>query len=149
MSNFNAKTQDERLLMIRLLQAMEHVLENKNSSNYLMKNAFVQNWLKDRINEANQKWSLENTSTQNTKIFSFVSNDNDKDYRTFQCGGKRAEINFVEARSLKKASIKDLSSDYLQESDIKLTTLLLPEVDLGLDEEDFLSILSYEGYQLK
>ena len=149
MSNFNAKTKDERLLMIRLLQAMEHVLENKNSSKYLMYNAYVQNWLKDRINEANQKWNLENTSIQNTKIFSFVSNDNDKDYRTFQCGGKRAEINFVEGRSLKKASIKDLSSDYLQESDIKITTLLLPEVDLGLDEEDFLSVLSYEGYQLK
>ena len=149
MSNFNAKTKDERLLMIRLLQAMEHVLENKNSSRYLMKNAYVQSWLKDRINEANQKWSLENTSIQNTKIFSFVSNDFDKDYRTFQCGGKRAEINFVEARSLKKALFKDLSSGYLQEPGIKLTTLLLPEVDLGLDEEDFISILSYEGYQLK
>ena len=149
MSNFNAKTKDERLLMIRLLQAMEHVLENKNSSRYLMYNAYVQNWLKDRINEANQKWSLENTPIQKTKIFSFVSNDNDKDYRTFQCGGKRAEINFVEARSLKKALFKDLSSGYLQEPGIKLTTLLLPEVDLGLDEEDFISILSYEGYQLK
>ena len=149
MSNFNAKTKDERLLMIRLLQAMEHVLENKKSSRYLMKNAYVQSWLKDRINEANQKWSLENTSIQNTKIFSFVSNDIDKDYRTFQCGGKRAGINFLEARSLKKALFKDLSSGYLQESDVKLTTLLLPEVDLGLDEEDFISILSYEGYQLK
>ena len=149
MSNFNAKTKDERLLMIRLLQAMEHVLENKNSSRYLMYNAYVQNWLKDRINEANQKWSLENTSIQNTKIFSFVSNDNDKDYRTFQCGGKRAEINFAEARSLNKALFKDLSSGYLQEPGIKLTTLLLPEVDLRLDEEDFISILSYEGYQLK
>ena len=135
--------------MTRLLQAMEHLLENKNSSRYLMKNAYVQKWLKDRITEANQKWSLENTSIQNTKIFSFVSNDNDKDYRTFQCGGKRAGIDFKKVRSLDQVLFVALPSGFLENQDIRLTTLLLPEVDLGLDEENFLSILSYEGYQLK
>ena len=32
---------------------------------------------------------------------------------------------------------------------IKLNKLLLPDLNLGLDDEDFQSILSYEGYQLK
>ena len=38
---------------------------------------------------------------------------------------------------------------WIGQNDVGLTTLLLPEVDLGLDENDFLSIMSYEGFQLK
>ena len=77
MNNFNAKTRDEKLLMIRLLQAMEHILENKNSSRHLKDNTYVQNWLSERIAEVNPKWNLNNGSIPNTKIYSFVSNDND------------------------------------------------------------------------
>ena len=149
MNNFNAKTRDEKLLMIRLLQAMEHILENKNSSRHLKDNTYVQNWLGERIAEVNPKWNLNNGSIPNTKIYSFVSNDNDKNYKTFQCGGKRAGIDFVKVRYVDKQLHDALPSGFTDNSEIKLTTLLLPEVDLGIDEDDFMSILSYEGYQLK
>ena len=149
MNNFNAKTWDEKLLMIRLLQAMEHILENKNSSRHLKDNAYVQNWLSERIAEVNPKWNLNNGSIPNTKIYSFVSNDSDKNYKTFQCGGKRAGIDFVKVRYVDKQLHDALPSGFTDNSEIKLTTLLLPEVDLGIDEADFMSILSYEGYQLK
>lgn len=149
MSNFNAKTSDEKLLMVRLLQAMEHILENKSSSRHLKENTYVQNWLSDRISEAKSKWNLNNDSIPNTKIYSFASNDNDKNYKTFQCGGKRAGIDFVKVRSVDRQLLEALPSGFTENSEIKLTTLLLPEVDLGIDEDDFMSILSYEGYQLK
>ena len=42
-----------------------------------------------------------------------------------------------------------LNSGYLGDDNIKLNKLLLPDLNLGLDDEDFQSILSYEGYQLK
>ena len=149
MNNFNAKTRDEKLLMIRLLQAMEHILENKNSSRNLKNNTYVQNWLGERIAEVDPKWNLNNGSIPNTKIYSFISNDNDKDYKTFQCGVKRAGIDFVRVRYVDKQLHDALTSGFTDNSELKLTTLLLPEVDLGIDEDDFMSILSYEGYQLK
>ena len=149
MNNFNAKTRDEKLLMIRLLQAMEHILENKNSSRNLKDNTYVQNWLGERIAEVDPKWNLNNGSIPNTKIYSFIPNDNDKNYKTFQCGGKRAGIDFVKVRYVDKQLHDALPSGFTDNSEFKLTTLLLPEVDLGIDEDDFMSILSYEGYQLK
>ena len=78
-----------------------------------------------------------------------ASNDNDKNYKTFQCGGKRAGIDFVKVRYVDKQLHDALPSGFKDNSEFKLTTLLLPEVDLGIDEDDFMSILSYEGYQLK
>ena len=149
MDNFNAKTRDEKLLMTRLLQAMEHILENKNSSRHLKDNNYVQNWLRDRISESKSKWNLNNGLIPNTKIYSFVSNDNDKNYKTFQCGVKRAVIDFVKVRYVDKKLHDALTSGFTKNSEVKLTTLLLPEVDLGIDEDEFMSILSYEGYQLK
>ena len=149
MQNFNAKSRDEKLLMIRLLQALQHIIENENSSMLLIKNPYAQNWLKERIKQIPIIWNLEDPSIPNTKIFSYISNDNDKNFKTFQCGGKRAEIDFVEVRSVDEMILKSIPSSYNENQNIKLTTLLLPEVDLGLDDEDFLYILSYEGYQLK
>ena len=67
----------------------------------------------------------------------------------FRCGPKRAGIDFEGNRSIDKDISVSLSSDLIGQSDVGLTTLLLPEVDLGLDENDFLSIMSYEGFQLK
>ena len=84
-----------------------------------------------------------------SSLYSFVSNDNDKNYKTFQCGGKRAGIDFVKVRYVDKQLHDALPSGFTDNSEFKLTTLLLPEVDLGIDEDDFMSILSYEGYQLK
>jgi hypothetical protein len=42
-----------------------------------------------------------------------------------------------------------LSSKFLEDKNFSLNKLLLPDLDLGLNDEDFQSILSYEGYQLK
>ena len=42
-----------------------------------------------------------------------------------------------------------LNSAFLGDESIQLNKLLLPDLNLGLEDKDFQSILSYEGYQLK
>jgi len=148
--NFNAKSRDEKLLMIRLLQAMQHLLENKRASPQLMKNSYAQNWLKDRIDETLTKnWNLKNSSIPNTKIFSYTATDGGRKHRKFQCGSKRAGIDFKKIRSMNKKISISLPSDFLVIQDINLDSLLLPDINLSLDDKDFLSIISFEGYQLK
>ena len=63
--------------------------------------------------------------------------------------GKAYEIEFEGNRFIDEDISVSLSSELIDQNNVGLTTLLLPEVDLGLDENDFLSIMSYEGFQLK
>ena len=91
----------------------------------------------------------ENGIIPNTKIFSYTSADKSEKYRMFRCGPKRAGIDFEGNRSIDEDISVSISSELIDQSDVGLTTLLLPEIDLGLDENDFLSIMSYEGFQLK
>ena len=41
--------------MIRLLQAMEHLLDNETFSPFLDNNLYVKEWLKERISETKEK----------------------------------------------------------------------------------------------
>tara|TARA_Y100001968_G_C19441586_1_gene762854 strand:- start:794 stop:3619 length:2826 start_codon:yes stop_codon:yes gene_type:complete len=149
MRKFNAKSRDEKLLMIRLLQSMQHLLDNKKASPQLMKNLYAQEWLQGRINEANRlNWNLSNGSIPNTKVYSFTSVDKSEKFKMFRCGPQRAGIGFEGNRSVDK-DISVFYSESINESDFALTTLLLPEVNLSLEDKDFLSIMSFEGYQLK
>ena len=66
-----------------------------------------------------------------------------------RCGAKRAGIDFKKIRSSNEKIYISLPSEYLDKDDINLESLLLPDIDLVLDDKDFLSIISYEGYQLK
>ena len=149
-NNFNAKSRDEKLLMIRLLQAMQHLLDNKRASPQLMRNSFAQNWLKDRIDETLTKnWNLKDSSFPNTKIFSYTAIDGRRKFRLFQCGTKRAGIDLKKIKLIDKNIFVSLPSKFLEFEDINLNSLLLPSINLGLDDKDFLSIISFEGYQLK
>ena len=103
-----------------------------------------------RIKETNTKqWNLKDNSIPNTKIFSYTSKVKNSKYRNFQCGAKKAGIDFKKIRSINEKISISLPSEFLDKNDINLESLLLPDISLGLDEKDFLSIISYEGYQLK
>ena len=147
--NFNAKSKSERLLLIRLLQTMEHLIDNETFSPYLDSNVYVKEWLKARISETKiKKWNLED-NIQNTKVYSLLYPAYDTQYKKFDCGQKRAGIDFAAVRSVGDNFRLLLSSKFLEDKNLSLNKLLLPDLDLGLDDEDFQSILSYEGYQLK
>ena len=148
--NFNAKSRDEQMLMIRLLEATEHLLDNEKFSPFLDNNPYVKKWLKDRISETKvNKWSLSDSTKPNTKVFSLLYPKQNSNYKKFDCGPKRAGINFAFIRSIKKDFKNLLNSEFLGDESIQLNKLLLPDLNLGLEDEDFQSILSYEGYQLK
>ena len=148
--NFNAKSRDEQMLMIRLLEATEHLLDNEKFSPYLDNNPYVKKWLKDRISETKvNKWSLSDNTKPNTKVFSLLYPKQNSNYKKFDCGPKRAGIKFAFIRSIKKDFKNLLNSAFLVDDSIQLNKLLLPDLNLGLEDEDFQSILSYEGYQLK
>ena len=147
--NFNAKSKSERLLLIRLLQTMEHLIDNETFSPYLDSNVYVKEWLKERISETKiKKWNLED-NIQNTKVYSLLYPAYDTQYKKFDCGPKRAGIDFAAVRSVGDNFRLLLSSKFLEDKNFSLNKLLLPDLDLGLNDEDFQSILSYEGYQLK
>ena len=147
--NFNAKSKSERLLLIRLLQTMEHLIDNETFSPYLDSNVYVKEWLKARISETKiKKWNLED-NIQNTKVYSLLYPAYDTQYKKFDCGPKRAGIDFAAVRSVDDNFRLLLSSKFLEDKNFSLNKLLLPDLDLGLNDEDFQSILSYEGYQLK
>ena len=147
--NFNAKSKSERLLLIRLLQTMEHLIDNETFSPYLDSNVYVKKWLKARISETKiKKWNLED-NIQNTKVYSLLYPAYDTQYKKFDCGPKRAGINFAAVRSVGDNFRLLLSSKFLEDKNFSLNKLLLPDLDLGLNDNDFQLILSYEGYQLK
>lgn len=147
---FNAKSRDERMLMIRLLEATEHLLENETFSPYLDRNTFVKKWLKERISETKvKKWSLTDKTKPTSKVYSLLYPKQHGNYKKFDCGPRRAGIDFASIRSVSDDFKNLLKSDFLGDNIIKLNKLLLPDLNLGLDDEDFQSILSYEGYQLK
>ena len=72
-----------------------------------------------------------------------------QEYKKFDCGPKRAGIDFASIRSFDEKHRHLLSSKFLEDENISLNNLLLPDLNLGIDDEDFQTILSYEGYQLK
>ena len=149
-NNFSAKSLDEKLLMVRLLQSMEHLLNYPKASKKLKRNSYFQNWLKERIIETkSKKWSIKNSNHPNTKIFSFASIHAGGEKRKFLCGPQKAGINLSNQRLLDNHIINSLPSNFIQQNEIDITDLLLPEIDLGLNAKEFMSILSYEGYQLK
>ena len=136
--------------MIRLLEATEHLLDNETFSPYLDRNAFVKKWLKERISETKvKKWSLTDSTKPTSKVYSLLYPKQNSNYKKFDCGPKRAGIDFASIRSLSDDFKNLLNSDFLGDNIIKLNKLLLPDLNLGLNDEDFQSILSYEGYQLK
>ena len=99
--NFNAKSRDERMLMIRLLQATEHLLDNEKFSPYLDNNPYVKKWLKERISETKvKKWSLSDNINLILKYLVFFILNKIVNYKKFDCGPKRAGIDFAFIRSV-------------------------------------------------
>ena len=85
-----------------------------------------------------------------TKIFSYPANyynlsNNDNG---FKCGLEKYGLNYNE---MHKSKIFDTHFDINQTHniDVKLSDMLIPDLDLNIRNEDYINILSHEGYQLK
>ena len=152
---FRKKSKDEKLLMKRLLQSMHVPLENLSSFNALLRNTEAQNWLRDRINEV----GLDNITTNNgkqppVKIFSLLSNPHGSKIKKpkFNCSIVRSGLSLAGifgSDSKKLADHFDDEALVSSETTPSLSQLLLPALNLQLDNSEALKLLGHEGYQLK
>ena len=158
---FRKKSKEEQLLMKRLLQSMHVPLENLSSFNALMSNKDAQKWLQDRVNEV----GLNDINTLNgeqppVKIFSLLkpsvsvnspSSIKIKKQR-FNCSlirtGEFFSGTFV--KSSEKLTANFNHREFVStETSANLSQLLLPALNVAIENEELLSLLGHEGYQLK
>ena len=152
---FRKKKKQEQLLMKRLLQSMQIPLENLSSFNALMTNKDAQKWLRDRLNEV----GLDEINTHNgkqppVKIFSLLKSPNSSKIKKerFNCSlmrtGESLAGSFV--RSSEKLTENFNHKEFVStETSANLSQLLLPALNVKLENEEALSLLGHEGYQLK
>ena len=150
---------DEKLLVKRLLQAMDHVLQNTDRQPFLHQNLYVQKWLQERVNEVKEK-KLKSSSGfyDTTKVFSFPGGayqtggffQQGDGINVFNCSAKRFKFN---PRTEFTSNVLDYNFDQniLKTGNIEfsISELLIPELNLKVDNKDYLSVLTHEGYQLK
>ena len=152
---FRKKSKDERLLMKRLLQSMHVPLENLSSFNALLRNVAAQNWLRDRINEI----GFDDINTKNgkqppIKIFSLLSNPHGSKIKKpkFNCSIIRTGYSLAGVFGRDSKMLTDHFDDknlVSTETSPNLSQLLLPALNLQLDNLEALRLLGHEGYQLK
>ena len=152
---FRKKSKDEQLLMKRLLQSMHVPLENLSSFNALFRNKAAQNWLQDRINEI----GLDDVNTKNgkqppIKIFSLLSNPHGSKIKKpkFNCSIIRTGHSLAGIFGRDSKMLTDHFDDknlVSTETSPNLSQLLLPALNLKLDNQEALRLLGHEGYQLK
>ena len=152
---FRKKSKEEQLLMKRLLQAMHVPLENLSSFNALFRNVDAQKWLQERIDEVGlDKINTKNGKQPPVKVFSLLNNPAGSKIRKqrFNCSLMRTGESLAGTFNKYSEKLKvnfnhrELVST---ESTPNLSQLLLPALDVKLENEEALSLLGHEGYQLK
>jgi len=68
--------------------------------------------------------------------------------KTFKCGIEKYGLNYNE---MHKSKTFNTHYDFnnIDNNDVMLSDILLPDLDLNIENEDYINILSHEGYQLK
>jgi uncharacterized protein (DUF1800 family) len=152
---FRKKSKEEQLLMKRLLQSMHIPLENLSSFNALFKNLDAQNWLAERIDEV----GLDEIETQNgkqppVKIFSLLKNPHGSKIKKqrFNCSLMRTEDSLAGTFNKYSEKLKENFNYRVlvsTETSPNTSQLLIPALNLKIENKEVLSLLGHEGYQLK
>ena len=143
MNKFNQQNDITKKLLYHLLLSMEHVLKNDNYYTRLQTNMSAKNFLKARVDEVKNILNY-NSQINPTKIFSYPSKFGN---RPFNCGVKRYGLNYKEMHRSKSF---DTHFDINKLHDnINLSDILLPDLELNIKNEDYINLLTHEGYQLK
>ena len=128
---------------------MEHVLEKDKYYTRLQTNSAAKKFLSERVKEV-KKILNKNSKKHSTKIFSYPANSYNlsKNDNGFKCGIERYGLNYYEMHSIKTFDTH-FDTNKIHNTDLKLSEILLPDLDLSFNNEDYINILSHEGYQLK
>ncbi len=144
---FYQQNQTTRKLLFHLLLSMEHILKKEKYYTRLYTNFEAKSFLKKRVNEVKKILNIDE-DTNPTRIFSYPSYMTDGSDIGFQCGTRRYGIhinNITESAYFNKYfDIKKLEN-----INVNLSELLLPDLNLKIDNKNYLTLFTHEGYQLK
>ena len=144
---FYQQNETTRKLLLNLLLSMEHVLKKERYYTRLYTNHDAKSFLSERITEVKKILKI-NEKSNPTKIFSYPNYMTDGKDIGFQCGIRRYGLNInniIESSFFNKYF--DLES--LNKINVNLSELLLPDLSLKIDNNNYLKLLNHEGYQLK
>ena len=113
----------------------------------LFTNPDAKSFLTQRIVEVKKILKI-NDNSNPTKIFSYPSYMTNYEDIGFQCGTRRYGINInniTESNYFRN----DYDLKNIDEIKINLSNLLLPDLNLNIDNFNYLKLLTHEGYQLK
>ena len=144
---FYQQNQTTKKLLFNLLLSMEHVLKKEKYYTRLYTNVEAKSFLKKRVNEVKKILNIDE-NTNPTKIFSYPSYMTEGSDIGFQCGLRRYGIhinNITESTYFNKY----FDLEKLKNSNLNLSELLLPDLNLMIDNNNYLTLFIHEGYQLK
>ena len=150
MEKFQQQGSENKKLLYHLLLSMEHVLKNDNYYGRLQTNISAKNFLKARVNEVKNILNY-NSQINPTKIFSYPSYSynlaSGSGGQSFKCGIERYGLNYKKMHRSKSFD----THFYINKlhDNINLSDILLPDLELNIKNEDYINLLTHEGYQLK
>ena len=152
MERFNNQNKETQKLLYYLLLSMEHVLKKqKIFYNRLYENKDASLFLEERIREVKKILKLDKNKIH-TKLFSYPVNGyftiEKGKYNLFNCGISRYGLNFFDI--FQSNTFKKFSGLHnIINSNIDISELLIPDLNFNIEKENYIEILTHEGYQLK
>jgi hypothetical protein len=151
---------EDKLLVERLSQAMQIVIDHNRAYTQLSVNSAAQKWLKQFLDKVGWKELSENGQTYPPVRMFAIENgvlgggsSGGTPYpkmRPFRCGFNQTKHNFIEARQIPEEFDGFSLGGTISELDKQdLITLLLPDLSSRLGDISVKQALTHEGYQLR
>ena len=152
MEKFYNQSKETQKFLYYLLLSMEHVLKKqKIFYTRLFENKDASLFLQERIKEVKKILKLDKDKIH-TKLFSYPQNGyitlQKKRHNLFNCGISRYGLNFFnifQSNTFNKFS--DLNK--IDSNGLNISELLIPDLDFKIERNNYMEILTHEGYQLK
>ena len=152
MEKFYNQSKETQKLLYYLLLSMEHVLKKqKIFYNRLYENKDASLFLQERVKEVKKILKLDKNKVH-TKLFSYPQNGyftvEKGKHNLFNCGISRYGLNFFNI--FQSNTFKNFSGlNVINSSGIDMAELLIPDLNFNIEKDNYMELLTHEGYQLK
>lgn len=147
---FRGRSPHEKLLIRRLMQSFRILLDNKQRHLELFKSPGGIAWMEEMMGKVGYDDITTDTGAHPpVKNFAEMQTMNTMT-KTFSCGTKRIGFNYREQHSFDDNFFA--FNQVRAQADaigLSLSELLIPDLNLPISNDDYMDILTYEGYQLK
>lgn len=142
---FSGKSSEEKLLVKRLMQSFKLLLE-PNNQRQLTRSPGGREWMSAMLDEI----GFEPVKGKPPVIQYVTSGSTMKPFGKFTCSAQKLgfDLRVMSAFEDDFFSFNDLKAEAAA-MDLSLAELLIPDLDLPISDDQYMDILTYEGYQLK